>query len=86
MPKFTIYIVRKNILTKKFKSDCLPTLLLDFVYSSLILGDSQGEQILSELVDALLVTEASNQRQFVRFGSLLATIALDRQSIAVQAK
>uniref|UniRef100_A0A914N707 Tetratricopeptide repeat protein n=1 Tax=Meloidogyne incognita TaxID=6306 RepID=A0A914N707_MELIC len=68
------------------QSDCLPILFLDFVYSYLILGDIQGEQILTEFVDAMLLTEASNQSQFLRIGSLLASIALDRKNITTQAK
>nr|CAD2161485.1 unnamed protein product [Meloidogyne enterolobii] len=68
------------------QSDCLPILFLDFVYSYLILGDIQGEQILAEFVDAMLLTEASNQSQFLRIGSLLASIALDRKNITTQAK
>jgi len=50
------------------------------------LGDIQGEQILTEFVDAMLLTEASNQSQFLRIGSLLASIALDRKNITTQAK
>jgi len=64
----------------------LPILILDFVYSYLILGDIQGEQILAEFVDAMLLTEASNQSQFLQIGSLLASIALDRKNITTQAK
>jgi predicted methyltransferase MtxX (methanogen marker protein 4) len=64
----------------------VPALLLDFVVASLIRGDQSGEQILAEMVDALIQTEAGNQKQFLRIGTLLATVGFDRQPIMIQAK
>ena len=77
----------KNPQNCYLKSDCVPALLLDFVLVSLVRGDhAGGEQILAELVDALLQQEAGNQGQFLAIGRLLATVAVDRQPLLIQAK